>query len=278
MRLGVAAVGVLACAAFFVFLLPARALLPLAEGVGGLTVRDVNGRWWRGEAEVGWRDFALGRLAWQWAPAGLLAGELRLDWQLEGTAHTLAGSVGCGMDSLAVSVAGHAAAAAINPVLAAYDIRLGGRTGNRLGGEEAPGEGGLAFTGLEGRVEAGEVATAAGVLRWSGGPVRYRLGPRLLAAELPAMVGVLDLVDGEPALAVATAAAEPLFDVRLAADGWVHMALTRRFVDLAGNPWPGTSAADAVVIEVSRQLEAAEWLPLRSAVALRSTAGLCGVA
>lgn len=265
---GYAAVGVLACAVFLVLLLPARALLPLAERVDGLALRDVGGRWWDGEAEARWRGVALGRLAWQWAPAGLLAGELRLHWQLEGAGHALAGSVGCGVDSLAVSVAGHAAATMVDSALAAYDIRLGGRDQ----GTEGRTVGQFAFTGFEGRLEAGEVATAAGTLRWSGGPVRYRLGAGWLSAHLPAMVGVLDLVDGEPAFAVATAAAEPLFNVRLGADGWMHVALTRRFVDLAGNPWPGTSEQDAVVVEV------AERLPLWRAVALRSPAGPCGVA
>lgn len=271
MRLGLAgyaALGVLACAVFGVLLLPARALLPLAERVDGLALRDVGGRWWDGEAEARWRGVALGRLAWQWAPAGLLAGELRLDWQLEGAGHALAGSVGCGMDSLAVSVSGHAAAAMVNPALATYDIRLGGSGDDQ--GTAARGE--FAFTGFEGRLEAGEVATAAGALRWSGGPVRYRLGARRLSAQLPAMVGVLGLVDGEPAFAVATTAAEPLIDVRLGADGWMHVALTRRFVALAGNPWPGTSEQDAVVVEV------AERLPLWRAVALRLPAGPCGAA
>ena len=237
MRLGLAgyaAVGGLAGAAFLALLLPARALLPLAERVDGLALRDVGGPWWDGEAEARWRGVALGRLAWQWAPAGLLAGELRWDWQLEGAAHALAGSIGCGMDSVAVSVAGDAAAAMANTALASYDIRLGGSSKDP--GVEGRGEGEFAFTGFEGRLEAGEVATVAGTLRWSGGPVRYRLGARRLSAHLPAMVGVLDLVDGEPALAVATTAAEPLFNVRLGADGWAHVALTRRFVDLAGNP------------------------------------------
>lgn len=260
--------GVLAGGVFLVVLLPARALLPLAEGIDGLKVRSIGGRWWQGEAEVRWRDVALGRLAWQWAPAGLLAGELRFDWQIEGAGHALAGRVGCGRDSLAVSAVGKAAAAIVNPALATYDIRFGD-------GAQGPGE--FTVVGLRVRLDGGR-GTAAGALRWSGGRVRYRLGAKLLAADLPAMGGVLDVVDGEPALAVATTAGEPLFDLRLGADGWVHVALTKRFVDMAGNPWPGSSEADAVVVEVSRSLGVAEGVPLWGAFALRSTAGLCGMA
>lgn len=216
------------------YLWPARALLPLAERVEGLTVWDLRGRWWRGEAHAAAGEQALGQLAWQWLPAGLTAGELRFDWQLAGPSHALGGTVGGRLDGWTLTAAGHVAAAAVNPGLAAYDVRLGGD---------------FALQGVALRTVAAKPPSVTGALHWSGGNVGYSLGDRRLAATLPAMVGRLAVVDGEPTLAVATVPGERLFEVRLAADGWVHVALTKRFLDLAGNPWPGHAADDAVVVE-----------------------------
>lgn len=225
--------------ALLLYLWPARALLPLAERVDGLTVWDVRGRWWRGEARAAAGEQALGQLAWQWLPAGLAAGELRFDWQLAGPDHALGGTVGGMLDGWALTAAGRVAATTVNPALAAYDTRLGGD---------------FALEGVALRTAAGKPPSATGALHWSGGDVGYSLGGRRIAATLPAMVGRLAVVDGEPTLAVATGTGERLFEVRLAADGWVHVALTKRFLDLAGNPWPGQAADGAVVLEVAQRL------------------------
>ena len=229
------------CLALLLYLLPARALLPLAARVDGLTVWDVRGRWWRGECGVAARELALGRLAWQWGPAGLTAGELRFDWQLEGPDHALGGTVAVRPDGWNLEAAGRAGAALANPALAAYAIRL---------------DGDLALEALALGATANESASAAGTLHWSGGDVAYRIGGRPFAAALPAMAGRLAVVDGEPTLAVATGAGEQLFEIRLAAGGWLHVALTKRFLDVAGNPWPGAVADDAVVVEVAEKMPA----------------------
>ena len=237
------------CAVLLVALWPARALLPLAAGIDGLALRDVQGYWWRGQLRAAYGDVPLGQLAWRWAPAGLLAGELRFEMRLQGRNHALDGGIARGLSGASAAVSGTVAAELVNTALAAYDIHLGGD---------------FALAGLTVRLAAADPPAVAGTLRWSGGSVRYRLGGRQFAADLPAMAGRLAAANGEPTLLVANAASEPLFTVRLGADGWVHVALTRRFVDLAGNPWPGDVAADAVVVEV------AERMPRLAAFALES--------
>lgn len=227
--------------ALLVYLWPARALVPLVERVDGLTVWDVRGRWWRGEARMAVGELTLGRLAWQWAPAGLASRELRFDWQLKGRDHALGGTGGLAVGGWALNAAGRVAATVVNPALAAYDINLGGD---------------FAFEAIALRAAAGATLSAAGASHWSGGVVHYRIRGRRRAVLLPAMTGRLAVVDGEPTLAVASAAGERLFDVRLAADGWIHLALTKRFLDVAGHPWPGAAADDAVVVEIAERLAA----------------------
>lgn len=237
------------CIVLLVALWPARALLPMAAGVDGLVLRDVQGYWWRGQLRAAYGDVPLGQLAWRWVPAGLLAGELRFETRLQGRDHAVNGNIARGLNATSVAVSGTVAARLLNAALAAYDINL---------------DGDLHLAGLTAKLVGTDPPAVAGTLRWSGGGVRYRLGGRQFAAELPAMAGRLAATDGEPTLSVANAASEPLFTVRLAADGWVHVALTRRFVDLAGNPWPGDAAADAVVVEV------AERMPQLAAFAVKS--------
>ena len=239
----------LLCIVLLVALWPARALLPMAAGVDGLALRDVQGYWWRGELRAEYGDVPLGQLAWRWAPAGLLAGELRFETRLQGRDHALDGSIARGLNAASIALSGTVAARLLNAALAAYDINL---------------DGDFDLAGLTARLAGTDPPAVAGTLRWSGGGVRYRLGERRFTAELPAMVGQLAAADGEPTLSVTNAAFELLFTVRLAADGWVHVALTRRFVDLAGNPWPGDAPADAVVVEV------AERMPQLAAFALKS--------
>lgn len=227
------------CAVLLVALWPARALLPMAAGVDGLALRDVQGYWWHGQLRAAYGDVPLGQLAWHWAPAGLLAGELCFETRLHGPDHAVDGNIARGLNGASVALSGTVAARLLNAALAAYDIHL---------------DGDFALLGLTAKVAGADPPAIAGTLRWSGGGVRYRLGRRQFAAELPAMAGRLATVDSEPTLSVANAASEPLFTVRLAAGGWVHVALTRRFVDLAGNPWPGDAAADAVVVEVAERM------------------------
>ena len=235
------AVGSVGCAALLLYLWPARGLLPLADRVDGLSVWDARGRWWRGECQAAAGELALGRLAWQWAPAGLVAGELRFNWQLDGPDHALGGTVAAGLDGWNLTAAGRAAAALANPALAAYAIRLGGD---------------LALEALALGATANEPVSAAGSLHWSGGDAAYRIGGRRFALALPAMAGRLAVVDGEPTLAVATGASEQLFEIRLAAGSWLHVAVTKRFLDVAGHPWPGAVADDAVVVEVAEKVAA----------------------
>ena len=45
----------------------------------------------------------------------------------------------------------------------------------------------------------------------------------------------------------------PLLEVRLRADGWLRIRLTKRFLALAGNPWPGNAADDDFVIAVAER-------------------------
>ena len=116
---------------------------------------------------------------------------------------------------------------------------------------------------IEGDFEATDLAVvsagtrrASGAIAWSGGRTFYRLSGQNYDTALPAMIAEVGTVDGEPTLdaKLADRSAAPLIKARLKSTGWIEIGLTRRFVALAGKPWPIPGDDDAVVLAVEEQL------------------------
>ena len=227
-----------AAALVFAFALaPARVILPAAPGLA-----DAQGPWWHGNAAVLYDGAAIGRIFWTLDPLALLRAKIAAHWHFQGAGERLAGHVAHGFQGFALEASGEVAAATLAGALAAYGIDLPGT---------------FAIDELHLRNDAGTLS-ANGALRWSGGATTYTLGRRTRTVDLPAMAATLATQDGTASLEVRSATqgaspSAPLLEVRLQADGWLRIRLTKRFLALAGNPWPGNAADDDFVIAVAER-------------------------
>ena len=229
--------GFAAALIFAIALAPARVILPAAPGLA-----DAQGPWWHGNAAVLYDGAAIGRIFWTLDPLALLRAKIAAHWHFQGAGERLAGHVAHGFQGFALEASGEVAAATLAGAFAAYGIDLPGT---------------FAIDELHLRNDAGTLS-ANGALRWSGGPTTYTLARRTRAVDLPAMTATLATQDGTASLEVRSATqganpSAPLLEVRLQADGWLRIRLTKRFLALAGNPWPGNAADDDFVIAVAER-------------------------
>ncbi len=236
-----ALVGVLALVACIVYMAPAT-LLAIALGDEGPTrLTQARGSVWDGAAALEHEGRSLGLLSWQFDAGGLAHGEANFDWRLASTGHTLSGSARVGRAGLRCSAAGTVSGATMRRILAPYWIETAGDLGiERIGADVTYGP---------------RLRAIAGELSWSGGEVRYRLAGEHYQMVLPPLTGVLETVDAEPTLAVSARNVDvPLLHLRLGADGWLNIGVTKKLTRMAGFPWPGNEPDHAIVIDVSERL------------------------
>ena len=234
-------IGVLAFLGFAVVLMPASVARLATNRVDGLAMRAVGGTLWDGQASLAYRGEGIGDLQWTLKPFDVLRGEIRVRWRLTDADVDvdLSGIAAQDLSRAVLTASGHVGAAAINRVLGRYEITI------------------------DGTVEATDLAVvlngsarASGAVAWSGGRTFYRLSGQNYDTALPAMVGEVRTVDGEHTLdaKLADDHAAPLIHARLKPTGWIEIGLTRRFVALAGKPWPIPGDDDAVVLAIEEQL------------------------
>ncbi|NBC22663.1 MAG: type II secretion system protein GspN, partial [Gammaproteobacteria bacterium] len=171
-------VGIALFLIFAVMFAPAsliRRVLPTSADVELLTP---TGTLWNGAAELYLGGQSAGRLHWDFDAVTILQGMAGYDVQLTGPEHTLSGTVAAGIDAATARLDGQAQAAFVNRWLAPYDIAI---------------DGALSMTGVDLRLpyDAPVAGAAGGSVRWAGGPVRYRLGGRSHAGDLPPLVAYL---------------------------------------------------------------------------------------
>ena len=226
---------------FLVLRAPARLLDRFLGDALPISLARTAGTTWNGEADISARGHDLGRASWTFDPASLVRGAVGASWQVSGTNHSLRGKAQVSVAETDVAIDGHIDADFVNRVLSNYHIRLQGTF--ELEGIA------LTFTG-------GRPTAAAGTVNWDGGTARYRLAGEIANAFLPPMQAVLSLnSDGHPqAEAFANDIPAPLIRARLDSNGWLHLAISRRFATLAGRPWPGTGPPDEMVLEVAEKL------------------------
>ena len=233
--------GFIALVVVAVLLAPARVVTLLTDDVDGLTLRAVTGRLWNGSAAIRFRGHDLGTLAWSPRPGDLLGGEIGVDWTLKHVDYAASGTGALGTGSGSVTASGQVQGVAVSRFLAPYHIHI---------------EGDFELDGLGIRIDhTGGPVAAQGNLHWSGGRARYRLSGQFHDASLPAMTGTLSMADGGPELRCVLAdEAVALLTARLDREGWAHIDVTKALTVLAGYPWPGSQADDAVVVTVSERL------------------------
>ena len=238
-------IGIAAFVVFGAAFMPASVVRLGTDRIDGLTLRTASGTLWDGAAAVAVGGQAIGSLTWTFEPLGLLEGEARVRWQLRDASVDLAGVASRGFEAARMTATGAVDSAAANRILERYDISIGGQ---------------FKLVGLGLRLDA-TGARASGEIRWSGGRTLYRLSGQNYDTTLPAMLANVATVEGKHMLRVELAAdvapaAEraPLMDAYLYASGWLRVDLTRRFLALAGKPWPIPGDENATVLSVEEQV------------------------
>lgn len=241
MRVFYALIGVLALAACIVYMAPATLLQAALRPDGPVQLTQVRGRMWDGTAAVDYRGHPLGSLDWQFDAAGILGGDANFDWRLASAGHALSGRVRVGLSVLHCTAAGTVRGTTMRRILAPYWIETTGDIGiERINANVT--------YGLHLKDLVGEVS-------WSGGEVRYRLAGEHYRMDLPPLAGVFESVDAQPTLTVfAQGIDAPILHVRLGADGWLTIGVTKKLTEMAGFPWPGNEPDHAIVIDVSERL------------------------
>jgi hypothetical protein len=259
---------VLGFVGFILVYAPARPLWGfISDDVGRqaphLQVRAVGGTVWQGQADIQFlppvpsgvppsgvppsgmppSGMPPSRLAWRLAPAGLLAGELRLMLDLAGAGHQLQARTSLTPAQLVVhNLAGEVQASYLQPLATPYGLGLSGA---------------LEIRNITLTSAGNWLASAAGHLQWTGGRLEFPtpLGPQQI--YLPAMQGNISLQGDNLALEVLTqavAGGEPILTILVKPTGWVEVAIKARLFKLAQLPWPATAGLDATALTVEEKL------------------------
>jgi general secretion pathway protein N len=236
-------------AALFLGLVIARAPAALVGALlpaGAVTLAEPSGTIWNGSAEMQLRQAPLGLLSWRWLPGALASGELGVSVDLQGEGLDASGIVHVGPGQLVLAEGrGQLDAQALQRLLGAYDLGANGSL--RLDGVQVT------------RADDG-YRSATGTVHWEGGTLAYRMQGRRYEASLPPMRAPL-AVEGRtltlvarPLQPVGAAGTAPLLRLALRPDGWFVAGASRAFIELAGQPWQGTTSASDIVLEVEEKL------------------------
>ncbi|MGA0839222.1 MAG: type II secretion system protein N [Pseudomonadales bacterium] len=242
--------GVLLLALFMLARAPAALLPSLLPDQAAITLTGAQGLLWSGQGTLGvshgnasgaFGGYELGRVAWRVAPAALLRGEFGLDLQWLDQGQTLSGELRVGIARYRLEVNGNLDAAGLRVLLEPYHIWIGGDLDFHR------------VTLSAAHTDALPSSVLTGHIDWSGGDVRYRLTGRDHDTRAPPLQARLG-----PGFAASLHETTPteleILSGRVAADGFVSLALTRRFIQLFGLEWPGTGAPTDVVMTLEEQL------------------------
>ena len=234
-------VGILALLGFVVYTAPATLLGAALGDKGPARLTQVQGSIWDGAAAAEYEGQSLGALTWEFDASSLARGEAVFDWHLSAAGHALSGSASLGFAGLHCDAGGTVHGATMRRILAPYWIEA---------------EGDIGIEGIRADVAYDlHPRNVAGELSWHGGEVRYRLSGEYYQMVLPPLSGVLEAVDAQPALTVfGEGVSAPLLHIRLGADGWLDIGVTKMLTRMAGFPWPGNEPDHAIVIDVSERL------------------------
>jgi hypothetical protein len=224
-----------------VYTAPATLVSLIIGGDKPLRLAKAEGSLWAGKAAVIFKEQPIGQLNWSFAPLTLLRGDLEFTWSLEGAAHEASGEVKVDFNRWTIMATSTIESDSIRKILKPYQIEVGGK---------------LTITKLEAMgTHKGNSPTYSGTVNWTGGEVRYQLSRRTHKTTLPPLFASIETKNREPTLVAHTKKNElPLMKLKLDKDGWVHVGITKEFLQLVGQPWIGNGPNHAIVIEVTEQL------------------------
>ena len=227
-------------AVFFALLIvraPAGLLRLAVPDQGPITLVHLRGTLWDGRGALLVEGVSIGDLAWELTPGTLLQGALGYELALSADNAEISGTIAARPADVDLALSGSIEASFLNEWLARYDIFLAGT-----------------FTLEAVRLQATDrhLTNAAGVVRWTGGPVRYILSGTLSNASLPAMNAVLG--PGPTATVYPERGQIPVLTAEMLQNGFARVGMTKHLTRLLGNPWPGSDPDHTVVLEVEQQL------------------------
>ena len=233
--------------------LPASLLKHAVARLPGVDAIRYNGSVWNGQTTLIIRGGPTGVLQWHLSqlrdPTSTAPFNLQptFNWSFANAEIKVEGSVGLGPASAILQTEGAIDSAAVAPLLNQFDIFLSGN-----------------FTLAPSAVSVPYNAQSLTQIKlarpieftWSGGQVSYILSDRFNQVALPSLRGRLSVSTTGDARATITpqSSQTEYLDLTLRNNGWVHIRLRRQFFDLVAQPWPGDQAADAIVMEIERQI------------------------
>lgn len=222
-------------------LAPASIVKNAVERVDGLTLSELSGTLWSGSGTLNVQGQPLGALTYRFKPLDLLLLRATYEAHLSSPTLDLNALASASLRAATVEASGHVDAAALRALLSDYDMDIGGAFDSD----------GVHVV----RAWDAAVPNVDGELRWTGAPVTYRLGNVTHQVRLPALAGFIDSSAGAPEMTAYEVDHDtPLMLARVGADGWVTIGITKRFTQLLGQPWQGSDADHAVVLEVQEKL------------------------
>lgn len=231
---------------FAVLFAPAALLRHVAPPGGGVELAGLSGTVWRGHADLVIGGRSAGRLAWRLAPVTILQGALGYHLALTGPGQDLSAALAIRPTRMGMTVDGAADSAFVNQWLGAYDIILSGRLTFEAVHLEVP------YAWPAAAPDLPVPGRAGGILRWTGGPVRYQLAQQTYQGTLPPLEALFG--DALQAVVFATGDQTPLLQLDLLSNGFIRIGMTRRLTRMLDNPWPGGEADHEVVLVVEEQL------------------------
>ncbi len=238
-------VGVVAFIGFVIVLAPPHLVTDLANESSDrrLVIDRPSGSAWAGQGELSLRlsehrpPVGLGTFSWRIYPGGFST--VGVDWRLDGRTHRLSGELMLG-NEIAVTLEGRMDAEFVNPFLAPYYINISGD---------------FELDDIAAEIANDDIAALSGMLRWSGGDVVYRLSGKTNEVVLdPLIARANETPEGVSIVAKTNDSETAMMQARLDKAGWLHVGISRHFLDSVGQPWRGDAAADAMVVEVSEKI------------------------
>lgn len=205
-------------------------------------VAATQGTIWDGETQLTIQGQALA-LDWAFSPSGIFQGEVPLELDLQGAAIELDARLGVNWKGEAQLTAdGWLDLVWLQPMLSRHRLDIPGRVS-------------LSGLHLDANQEARWLTEAEGALDWPGGAVSFPAGRELIQADVSALSGDLDFLDGNLVLDIVEAQGQlPLLSINMGADGVSRLAVRRRLIDVVGMPWSKASEPDDVVFRVQQRL------------------------
>lgn len=236
-----------------IVLLPASLGQHAVDRIQGLNAIRFDGTIWDGSTTLIIQNGPTGELKWRLQDLRNEQSDAPLQlqptfyWSFNNADIDLRGQLNLGSRDASLQAEGNLSSAALAPLLDRYDIFLSGDFVLK------PSQLNVAYN----TKSLHELTLPAPLeVIWSGGQISYILSDQYSQVELPSLRARVSQEKTKELTATVTPKLndQELFNLALRTDGFVHIKLYRRFIDLLAYPWPGEQAPDDVVIEVERRL------------------------